>query len=506
MKKKKLEDTYFDTQFSIVEETDDIEGIEKIKRKLLDSKKRQILFIAILVLAALLLFLIIYWFRPRIVLKGDAIMKISYQQAYMDPGYYASYLWKEDPHVKVSGTVDSTKLGTYPIMYTYQCGILKLKATRKVLVVDEEAPVITLTGGDKITMCPNKKFEEIGYQVTDNYDQDLTSKVKIEIDEKNDVVHYIVEDSSHNKAEVKRTLLRQDQEAPIITLVGSLNETMYLGQTYKEDGYQASDNCDGDLTSQVIVDGNVDSTKVGTNILTYKVFDTSGNETAVTRTVKVVERPSTGKGNGVIYLTFDDGPSATITPTLLDILKEEGVSATFFVINHSSNLDYLIKRAYEEGHTIALHSYSHNYASVYASSAAYFNDLQLISDKVERITGVKSMIIRFPGGGSNTVSRKYSPGIMTYLTSEVINRGYRYYDWNVGSGDAGEASTENEVYRNVVNGLSHSKTNIVLMHDYENNYKTLNAIRDIIHYGKNNGYTFSRIDETTPMVRHKVAN
>ena len=208
---------------------------------------------------------------------------------------------------------------------------------------------------------------------------------------------------------------------------------------------------------------------------------------------------------GVIYLTFDDGPSSSSTPKILDILDKKGVKATFFVVNHDSSLDYLIKRAYDAGHTIALHSYTHNYAKIYSSKENFYNDLDLISKKVESITGEKSMIMRFPGGGSNTVSRKYSKGIMSELTKEVIDKGYRYYDWNVSSGDAGGAKNSDAVYRNVVNGLRENRDNIVLMHDFANS-KTVGALEAIIDYGLANGYRFDKIDMTTPMVRHGVNN
>lgn len=206
----------------------------------------------------------------------------------------------------------------------------------------------------------------------------------------------------------------------------------------------------------------------------------------------------------VAYLTFDDGPSPNVTPKILDILKEENVKATFFILNRSSELDYLIKREYEEGHTVALHGSSHNYKQIYSSSNAFFTDLEIIQKKVERITGQKPMIIRFPGGSSNTVSR-FNPGIMTTLTQEVKSKGFHYFDWNVGSGDAGEARTSDEVYNNVIKSLG-NKNNIVLMHDFNGNYKTLNAIRKIIRYGKNNGYTFEKITMNTPEIHHRIAN
>ena len=95
---------------------------------------------------------------------------------------------------------------------------------------------------------------------------------------------------------------------------------------------------------------------------------------------------------------------------------------------------------------------------------------------------------------------------MTYLTSEVINRGYHYFDWNVSSGDAGGSRNKTQVYNAVTKNLRHNRANVVLMHDFENNYKTLNALSDIIDYGIKNGYTFLAIDMTTPLVRHGVNN
>ena len=125
--------------------------------------------------------------------------------------------------------------------------------------------------------------------------------------------------------------------------------------------------------------------------------------------------------------------------------------------------------------------------------------------KIKNSTGYNSTITRFPGGSSNTVSR-YNPGIMTKLTKEVVSRGYKYFDWNVSSGDAGEAKTSQDVYNTVTRGLRKSRANIVLMHDFSGNTKTLNALENIINYGINNGYTFDKITESTPMVTHSVNN
>ena len=445
-------------------------------------------------------------FSPRIELKGDKNIVLNFGEEYIEPGYTAKYLNKDiTDKVYIYSDLDVSKVGNYIIEYNVRKNRFIYSKTRKVSVVDKEKPIIELVGDTVVNICPNAVYEELGFSANDNYDGDLTNNVVV--DSKENEVVYTVSDSSKNKSSVSRTINKVDDEAPVITLKGG--STYYLKRYAKfvEPGFSVLDNCDGDLTNSVVVTGEVNSNVVGDYDIVYTISDSLGNSNSVTRKVKVYKDPSTDPEiKGVIYLTFDDGPSGSITPKLLDILKEKDVKATFFVISHSSDLDYLIKREYDEGHTVALHSMTHDYGKIYSSVDAYFNDLNSISNKVERITGEKSMIIRFPGGSSNTVSRKYSQGIMTNLTKEVLNRGYHYFDWNVSSGDAGGAKNSQDVYNNVVNGLSKNRSNIVLLHDFESNYKTLNAISDIIDYGKANGYEFLTIDMSTSMVRHSVNN
>ena len=277
-----------------------------------------------------------------------------------------------------------------------------------------------------------------------------------------------------------------------------------IGVSYNEPGYEAIDNCDGDLTDKVTVNGTV-STRAGTYKLTYTVEDETGNKAEVVRTV-IVRSPylyNNGTiGTGTIYLTFDDGPKEGTTNIILDILKEEGIKATFFVTCNGP--DYLIKRIVDEGHTIALHTATHDYQYVYSSVDNYFADLNRVSNRVKNITGIESKIIRFPGGSSNTISRHYQQGIMSTLTSMVLDKGYRYYDWNVDSNDAGGANYRSQVYSNVVNNLRYNRGNVVLMHDVK--YQTRDALRDIIKFGKENNFKFDKITMNTYMVRHSVQN
>jgi len=401
--------------------------------------------------------------------------------------------------VKINNAVDINKIGEYEIECSVKYLFFNVKKKFIIKVIDKESPVISLVGNDIATVCPGKEYVEEGYSAIDNYDGDITSSVTVE--KNSDNIIYNVLDSSNNLAKIERKIIYEDKENPNLTLSGNSTVSIYLGNRYNEPGYSALDNCDGDITSNVKVTGYVDTSKIGTYTLNYEIVDSSSNKVTVERTVVVKKKPNY-YGNGKIYLTFDDG-SSHLTNQILDILKEENVKATFFVVSANQTT----KRAYDEGHAIALHSNTHNYGNIYSSVDNYFNDLNAISDNVYNITGLRSKIIRFPGGSSNLVSRKYNVGIMTRLTGEVLNRGYIFFDWNIDSNDAGsDKYNSGNIYYNVVNNLSHSKTNVVLMHDSSGHNATVNALRNIIQYGKTYGYTFDVITENTPVVVHGVNN
>lgn len=206
-----------------------------------------------------------------------------------------------------------------------------------------------------------------------------------------------------------------------------------------------------------------------------------------------------------IYLTFDDGPSY-LTNEILDILKEENVPATFFVTSQQiDKYQNIIKREYTENHTVAIHTATHNYSYIYSSEQNYFNDLTEIRNKVFTIIGEKPRIIRLPGGSSNTISKKYSPGIMTRITEILTHNDFYYYDWNIDSMDASGRIDENQIYNNVITHLK-SGTNIILMHDSPTKMTTVGALRDIIKYGKEGGYTFAKITKKTPQIHHHINN
>ncbi len=206
-----------------------------------------------------------------------------------------------------------------------------------------------------------------------------------------------------------------------------------------------------------------------------------------------------------IYLTFDDGPSY-LTTQILDTLKQENVPATFFVIGaHIDEYQDTVKRAYNEGHTVALHSFTHNYKYIYSADQNYFDDLNKIKNKVYNITGNNSRIIRLPGGSSNTVSKKYNQGIVSRITNKLNDNDYYYFDWNVDSGDASGKLTKDQIYHNTISAL-HQGQNIVLMHDTAVKKSTAEALPAIIKYAKDNGYTFARITKDTRTTHHHINN
>ena len=454
------------------------------------------IFIVIFLCALIYVFL-----PPKIIIKNEE----AYVGTKYNPDYEVTRLGLNYTNkTKIQNKVNHKKLGTYNVIFNTKIGFKNHKQIKKIKVVDTIFPSIVLNGKDETYVCPNTQYKDENAKAFDNYDGDLTSKIKAQLQE--DKVIYSVEDSSKNKTNKTRKLIYEDITKPEIKLKGENNITIYSGDTYNEAGVIATDNCDGDITNKVVTSGKVDTEKLGTYNLTYSILDSHNNSNEVTRTVKVVTRPITyynspGK-SGTIYLTFDDGPLQGTTNVILDILKEEGIKATFFVTRNGP--DNLIKREYDEGHTVALHTWSHDYGTCYSSVDAYFNDLNKISDRVKRITGTESKIIRFPGGSSNTVSRRYSPGIMSTLSKEVEKRGYVYFDWNISSGDAGGTTSASGVYNNVIRNLSRSRANIILMHDIKT--YTRDAIRNIIKYGKQNGYTFDRITTNTAAYHQKINN
>ena len=186
------------------------------------------------------------------------------------------------------------------------------------------------------------------------------------------------------------------------------------------------------------------------------------------------------------------------------MIKEENVKATFFVTDGNSNYRYLLAKEAAAGHTVAIHSATHDYKYIYSSCDAYFEDLNRMSDIITEQTGKRPKLLRFPGGSSNTISKQYCSRIMSVLTKAVSDQGYKYFDWNVSSGDAGGTTSTSEVYNNVISGIQSHDISVVLQHDIK--LFSVNAVEDIIVWGLANGYTFLPLTESSPAIHHGVNN
>ena len=473
------------------------------------------------VLFALCVIGFIYKLQTDYYVKFDAkipdMVTVEYGEKFEMPEVHAvakHYLLgkKKDVEVSTEGTVDESKIGEYKIVFLAEYRKKEIHAEMNVKVTDSQKPVLTMLGKAEQTIEAGMDYVEAGYTADDNYDGDLTGKVKTdgEVDVKKTgdyVLTYTVEDSSGNKAEEKRTIHVVDTTAPIITLAGENTVYVQKGESYTEAGYMAQDGCDGDITDRVTVSGDVDTSTAGSYILTYEVKDSSGNEASMQRTVRVyapVQVNTVDPGNKVVYLTFDDGPGP-YTAQLLDVLDKYNVKATFFVTNTRPDYRTMIAEEAKRGHTVAIHSASHVYSQIYQSEDAYFADLEEMNQIIIEQTGQGAQIIRFPGGSSNTVSAKYSRGIMSRLVKDVEARGFLYCDWNVSSGDAGSRpiSTQ-QVVQNVTEGMQKNNVSIVLQHDIKE--FSVNAVEQIIQWGLAEGYTFLPLSTSSPMSHHGVNN
>ena len=204
----------------------------------------------------------------------------------------------------------------------------------------------------------------------------------------------------------------------------------------------------------------------------------------------------------IVCLTFDDGPSKT-TPEVLAALDAAGVHGTFFVVATGYNEKYLplLTQAAAAGHQIALHSASHEYSDIYRSSAAYWKDIALLKQRIAPYVDAESIrYLRFPGGSTNTVSRRYGgKGLMPQLKTEVEQRGWQWVDWNVCAEDAvGGHPSADTIYRNVVRETGEQPHCVVLMHDSATTRTTAEALPDIIQWYRDQGFTFCRVEQVLP--------
>lgn len=401
---------------------------------------------------------------------------------------------KKEKLVIDDSKVQYNKLGEYDVIF-------KIGDKEEILtieIVDTIKPKVKLKTLDIRYNYP-LKAEELIDKIEDstktevsfleNYSFDKVGKQEVSLS---------IKDEAGNITEAKTTVnvLEKDEEKPIIhtkEIEIAVNSKKTLA-----DYIEVSDNQDKDVKIKVD-EKNLNRQKVGDYKVKVTACDASSNQSEAEITVHVKKSVS----QKVVYLTFDDGPSR-YTSSVLNILKKYNIKATFFVTGINKKYYSRMKDIVNGGHTIALHTYSHDYGKVYQSVDAYFNDLEKISNLVEKQTGKKTKYIRFPGGSSNTVSRKYSPKIMSKLVGMVEKKGYRYFDWNCENGDGYSRMATSEMIRRATS--SKQKQVMILMHDANGKQATVDTLSTIIEYYKNKGYEFKGIDEDTPDFHQNVNN
>lgn len=467
-------------------------------------KKKRIVLIAAAVGVAILW---AFFFELTIQLDGLPDMQLEYGSKYEEPGAAVAirgrFFLKNEIRLpffqpECISDLNESVLGQYTVSYRASILGKKAEGARLVRVVDTVCPEITFSrdwGANHVGVL-------YGIQATDNYDGDITDKVTYS--RTKGWVTYSVMDSSGNPAYIVRQIPTDALEPPEIILEGENPYVITVGTVFEDPGYTAKDCLDADLTQYVEAEGEVDWLTPGTYSLTYTVSDSSENTTSITRDV-IVEAKSRPEvripDEKTIYLTFDDGPGPD-TERLLEILEQYGAKATFFVTGtgYGNVMGDIVSR----GHSIGIHTVSHNYAQIYSSEEAYFEDVLAMRGIIYQNTGVVTSLLRFPGGSSNQVSVNASEGIMTRLTELVQDAGYQYFDWNVDSGDASEAKTADEVARNVIEGIGQKKTAIVLQHDIHG--YSVDAVEQILKWGQENGYTFRPLTGHSPGFHHVVHN
>ena len=192
----------------------------------------------------------------------------------------------------------------------------------------------------------------------------------------------------------------------------------------------------------------------------------------------------------VAYLTFDDGPTKSATPKILDILKEEDVKASFFVIGkYVKNHPDIVKRAYNEGHYIANHGYNHNNSILYKNNESFLSEIKNTDIEISKAIGIdnySSHIFRFPNGYSSAIYKNQKKEAVKLLHS--ID--YAYIDWNCLNKDSELHYNRNQLLNNFKKSSKNKNTLIILMHDTTDVSDSSSVLKDTILYLKNQGYIF----------------
>ena len=219
---------------------------------------------------------------------------------------------------------------------------------------------------------------------------------------------------------------------------------------------------------------------------TYAFSDMAFNEN-VTSNEKITEHKKK-----IIYLTFDDGPSYKVTNNVLDILKENGVNATFFLIgNQIKGKEDVVKRISDEGNGIGLHTYTHKIRKIYSSEDVFIQEMINCRNEINKVIGVSPNIIRFPCGSNKHLNKNY--------LKKLHDKGFKIYDWDLDNSDGLNSKlSPDTLYRKAIKGSENRQNIILLLHCTDMHKNTCKSLPQIIKYYKSKGYEFQVITEDTP--------
>lgn len=319
------------------------------------------------------------------------------------------------------------------------------------------------------------------------------------------------EEAAISRASYSETVSLQYEARPL--LAASAEQAVYKPggeDAGAEDGSAAEPAAAGDAAEQGTDSGAADGQDDGvTGVVGKEGANAEGEETSSapgedaalggsgeeSSEPEAVPVPNTGK---VLYLTFDDGPSR-FTPEVLDILKQEGVKATFFVLGeHVEQYPDIAKRIIDEGHAIGNHTYNHAYEKLYGDFGDFADQIMRTDDAIYEATGVRTTLVRAPGG----TYANFDKGYLDALEAA----GYRVHDWNVDSGDSkrrGVPAAE------IINNIKESRiadTLNVLLHDGVGHEESVKALPQIIRYYKELGYSFEVLSDEVEPMRFQLAD
>ena len=402
------------------------------------NKKEKVLLI--IVWSLVLISLIIYNPFLSLKLKGDEEITVVIGNQYTDAGVEASYFGQDlQAEVVVDGNIDVQNVNEYKLEYILTKGLTRRTVSRTVKVVDKLSPEITLKGEKEYTLC-GREFVEPGFTAIDDYDGDITDNV--EVIKASDKITYKVKDRSGNETIVTRKLNSKDNIKPTISLKGSEILTIKKNGSYEEYGAIANDNCDGEISSNIKIEKNIDTTKVGDYPVTYIATDASNNETRITRIVKVFEESDMNKG----YDEIVKGP--TYIKSILIVNKKYSIPSSFGGVNSDATnaLKKMQADALSLGYNIPLRSGYRSYNTqkaiyenyVKTRGLTYADQRSARAGHSEHQTGLAFDIGQVSQAFGNTAAGKWLATnchkygfIIRYPKGKELITGYSYEPWHV---------------------------------------------------------------------------